>query len=123
MSDFTLVPFEAANDSVWFSDPISTEGTLTFDLGTVSTIQGLAIWNLSPSFSNALNEFELFADNDNIFTNGTRKQLITANAQQASLLTMNPFGATNAEAFSFAATPTRYIHLNILSNHQSESNF
>jgi len=81
---------------------------LTFDLGTISTIQGLALWNSRSS--NAINGFQLFADNDNNFNNGgTLLETFMASRSRSNQI--------SAQTFSFTPTSTQFVHLDITSNH------
>ncbi len=79
---------------------------LTFDLGDEFLIQGLALWRAN--FGSDINEFELFVDNDDNFENDGRTSLGTFNAS-----------SENVSTFSFTATETRYVHLNIHSTFNS----
>ena len=81
---------------------------MTFNLGNFYTIEKFALWNASDIA--AINNFELFANSDNDFSNANKTLLGTFNAN----LVPND---SLAQIFSFAATQTQFVHLNILSNH------
>ena len=76
----------------------------SFDLGALTTIIGIAIWNTNSV--GAVTSFELYSDTDFDFNNGTSELLIS----DTPLLTgLEP---APAQVFSFDAITTRYIHIN-----------
>ena len=76
-------------------------------------MERLLLWNSHETF--AINKFELFADDDNDFSNGTISLLGTFRADQDST------NQIPVQRFPFPATSTQYVHLNILSTHGSNS--
>ncbi|MCR9243691.1 MAG: PQQ-binding-like beta-propeller repeat protein [bacterium] len=76
--------------------------TITFDLGVAQPTNGIAIWN-PPTVGDAILGFELFADADNDFTNGTSRPL-GAFAVSA---------VRTGQAFGFTTVTTRFVHLRV----------
>lgn len=72
----------------------------TFDLGALFNIDGIAIWNTNSV--GAVSEFDVYADNDDNFSNGVGTQILGA-----SLLDFSE----SANVFLFAGAQTRYIHV------------
>ncbi len=124
VDDFTSIVNTARHNGVFFSSrrrfrdntswannitnlPVS----LTFDLGDSYSINKFALWN--ENGTDAINNFELFADNDNNFDNGRGTSLLRSSAN------MVPNNSL-AQVFSFAATQAQYVHLQINSNHGRE---
>jgi hypothetical protein len=97
----------------WQAGPGVTTGFVSFDLGSVVGVDGFRLWN-SSWFTGPgpvdVNQFTLFADNDFDPSNGLGASLGT-------------FTATSTEAdhpmqsFSFGTASTRYIQMQIESNH------
>lgn len=115
VTDFNTYTTTATHTSAPGIDWIGSGSTalLTFDLGSSEAIDSFALWNFSASPNSlGVNEFQLFADNDNNFVNGTTSQL--GNNLFAALSTSNP---ASAQVFNLTATDTQYVHMNILSNH------
>lgn len=77
-----------------------------FDLGGAQTIDALAIWNSGSVGS--ISRFEVYADNDGNFANGTTGLLVGP----------SPLGtnASPAQVFAFAGTSTRYVIFNGLAS-------
>ncbi len=72
----------------------------TFDLGLMSLIDGLAIWNTASV--GAITSFRVLYDTDADFGNGTSGELLGS----------TPLGAAGpAQVFSFGSVSTRYIHV------------
>ncbi len=94
----------------WFSSSGNRTGILTFEFDNFVTISALALWN--EDGEDGINEFELFRDTDNNFGNGGTTSLGTFNATER-----DEEGTISGETFSFDATTTRYVHVNIRSNH------
>ena len=80
----------------------------TFDLGTVVTIDAIAIWNTNSV--GAINNFSLFSDSDSNFGNGTSQLLLGP----TELLVFND--PVPAQVFGFSTTSTRFIHINGLNS-------
>ena len=99
----------------WESANNQTQGTLTFDLGEMFSINAIAIWN--DDFLGAIRDFELFADNDNLFDNGGTTSLGTFTALRLSISTTNQLPIP-AQPFFFDPVHTRYVHLDVISNHR-----
>lgn len=79
----------------------------SFDLGALFSIDGIAVWNSGSVGS--ITRFELYADNDADFSNGTTALILGASA----LSTATP---SIADVFSFASIQTRFIHFNGLAS-------
>ena len=67
----------------------------TFDLGSLFSIDAISIWNSGSAGS--ITRFELYADNDNNFANGTSALILGPSALA--------FGPTNPDIFRFAQCP------------------
>lgn len=80
----------------------------TFDLGAVTLINGVAVWNTTSV--GAISSFSLLADTDSDFGNGVSATLVAATALAT------PGSPVPAQVFSFAPTATRYVHFNGLSS-------
>jgi hypothetical protein len=79
----------------------------TFDLGTLTAIQSIAIWNTSSV--GAVTTIRVLADDDNDFSNGTSALLVAPSILGA---------AGPAHVFGFAAATTRYVHVEGLASLQ-----
>ena len=88
-----------------FANTGAPPGQFTFDLGALSSIDGLAFWAVQNPGS--VTQFELFPDNDGNFGNGTGPSLGVFNIGQ-------PPDPTAAQVVSFAPTTTRFIHQDVL---------
>ncbi len=87
-----------------------TSGTVTFTFSNAVTIREFLLWNITGN--NGIREFQLFADNNDDFSDGPGSMLgetFTANREAEFPVA--------AQRFSFSATTTQYVHLNILNNH------
>ncbi len=80
----------------------SSPQQFTFDLGSVLTIDALAVWNTNSV--GAVTSFTLYADTDSDFGNGVSSTLV---APSALTVYSDP---VPAQVFSFAPTATRYVH-------------
>jgi len=70
----------------------------------------LALWNFDNNA--AVNEFEVFADNNGVVSDGLGTSLGTFDAiQPQNFITISP------QIFFFSVTETRFVHLDITSNH------
>ncbi len=114
MTDFseidTLIHADGgANTGSWQSQNEVSTGILTFSFANIAIIESLALWN--DRSTRAIRQFELFADDDDNFTNdrGNLLGTFTANREERSFIT--------AQTFSFESTRTQYVHLRILNNH------
>ncbi len=76
----------------------------TFDLGALTTINGIAIWNTGFR-TGAVNSFSVFSDDDADFGNGTTGMLLGATPLAF------PSNPVPAQTFSFDATTTRFVHI------------
>ncbi len=92
----------------WTSAVGQNLGVLTFDLGTAVDLDGLGLWNSHVSARRLVN-FELFSDTDGDFANGGTTSL-------GSFMALAPASPIDAQTFSFAATTSQFIHLDIASN-------
>ncbi len=77
------------------------------------SIEAFALWNADNFFNDGINSFELLADTDGIFGNGGTTSLGSFNATL-------PGAPIPAQTFTFGAS-TRFVHLNITSNHGASS--
>lgn len=76
----------------------------TFDLGASVSIDAIAIWNSTTT--SPITSFQLFADDDDVFGNGTTSLLFGPTALGA---------AGPSQVFEFASINTRFIHIEGLS--------
>jgi len=74
----------------------------------------LALWNATGNIG--IREFELFADDNNNFTDGC-VNLLNNNTNTNTFEASQPSTPIFAQTFFFTSTETQYIHLNILNNH------
>jgi hypothetical protein len=81
----------------WFSNQGTTSATVTYDLGSIQTIDRLALWNEEISGIGSLNLL-YSTDNINFFS-------LASNLSP----TDNPPGSYGADVFSFAATSAQYV--------------
>ncbi len=97
-----------ANNAVAIIPPA---GVVTYGLGGPVTIEAFALWNENRGGSAAslgVQNFRLFADNDNDFSNGNLGQLGTDFVAVTGSL---------GQAFNFAATTTSFVHFQIIDNY------
>lgn len=80
---------------------------ITFNLGAPATISAIAFW--AANNIGTVTQFQLFADDDSNYSNGTSGQLGTTFSSAAGT-----GGANAAQVFTFASTTTQYVHLNVL---------
>lgn len=101
----------------WQSQVGIRTGFVTYDLGAVVAATGMFLWNSSWSTGGNIdvNQFTLFSDDDNDPFNGTTADLGTFNAAETG-------GPHPMQTFDFATTPTRFVHMEILTNHGSPTN-
>ncbi len=111
LADLISIEHNKENRDFWFSSSGNTTGTLTFDLGRNAFISGLALWN--GGGNRGVNEFELFADTNNDFSDGGTQSLIASTANMLLFTLLN----FPVQTYTFEETETRYLHLNIISNH------
>ncbi len=94
--------------AIYLPLPVDFLATLTYGFGASVGIQSIGVWNntgTSTSGIDAISGFNLFADNDGIFGNGTTSLLGSFSMAPRS------FGTTPADVFSFGAVTTPYVHL------------
>ncbi len=94
----------------------TTESTnnvqLTFVFPDVQNINAFLLWN--GRLSSGINSFQLFVDEDSDRSNGLGNQIGNSfNANRETGFSVP------AQRFTFTPTRTRYVHLNIISNHGS----
>ncbi len=77
--------------------------TFTFTLGGAPTIDGIAFWAVDNPGS--VTSFDLYADTDNDFSNGTSALLGSFSALA---------GVFSGQSFSFSAVSTGFVHLRAL---------
>lgn len=80
----------------------------SFDLGALYSIDAIGLWQSGSVGS--VTSFELYADNDNDFTNGVGALILGP--------TGLGFGTANAQVFNFAAAQSRFVHFNGLGSQQ-----
>ncbi|KGJ86900.1 PEP-CTERM sorting domain-containing protein [Colwellia psychrerythraea] len=85
---------------------VGPDGQFSFDLGSALNIDGLALW--ASTNIGSLASFDLYADTDQIWGNGVGSLLGSFNA-------LGGVGSDPAQIFSFAATSTQFLHIDILS--------
>ena len=112
VTDFATYTAAATHEGLVGTGFTNTESAgpqqFTFDLGSVQSIDAIAIWNTASV--GAITRFEVFYDSDSDFGNGTSGTLVAASALGA---------AGPAQVFGFASTATRYVHFNGLATLQS----
>lgn len=105
VTDFTS--FVSTNHSInaadrWVAAVGHIVGTINFDLGSVQTIDALALWNGSISANRAIHNFTLTGDN---------------NAYIGSFSATNASGSPKpAQVFDFTAISTQHVYMQITSN-------
>ena len=82
----------------------------TFDLGSLTTINKIAIWSVNEP--GAPSNFELFSDNDADFNNGTSGTLLGFTALAT------PSDPQPAQVFGFAAKNTQFVHINAFNSQE-----
>jgi hypothetical protein len=103
----------------WQSSVGIPTGIVTFDLGATVSLTGFRLWNSSWSTGGGnidVNDFFLFSDTDNDFSNGFAGAIGSFNALDSN-------GTIHSmQSYSFATTTTQFVHMRIFSNHGSSSN-
>lgn len=90
----------------WFSALNQTTGTITFDLGSSTTIDKLGLWNQHLTNTNSVKNFSLFDDGNNLIGSYT------------ALKGPGPdSNTTSAQIFSFAPVTTQHVTMQITSNY------
>ena len=82
-------------------------GQFSFDLGSILNLNGLAFWKTDNS--GTVLGFDLYTDTDQNYGNGIGGLLGTFLATA-----LGPALSSSAQAFSFGAVSTQYLHINIL---------
>ncbi len=83
-------------------------GIVTYGFGGAFNISAFGLWNGNGAVANfGIEEFSLFADNDNNLDNGTLGQLGNF------IATQGPLGQT----FNFTATSASFVHLQVIDNY------
>ncbi len=77
-------------------------------------ISGLAFWNARGVFG--IREFEIYADDNDDISDGLGQLL---GGRRTATMFEDTATTTTADIFRFNAVETRYVHLNIRSNHGS----
>ncbi len=98
----------------WLSAEGVTSGVLTFDLGEEFHIFQLGLWNITGN--QGVRGFQVLADNDADFDNGTRLELINRSTRGQS-----SGNTVRVERYSLTPTTSRYVDLNILSNYDGNA--
>ncbi|MFO0953728.1 MAG: discoidin domain-containing protein [Isosphaeraceae bacterium] len=104
--------FSASSGLDWISSTGVTTGNVDFDLGAAFTIDRFALWNIGDNDSRNLTGFTLLASPDNTFATTTNLGSFTAS-------TTDPAAAAPAQVFSFTATSTQFVRMQITSNNGS----
>jgi hypothetical protein len=97
-------------NSSWASGGGNPTGDVTFDMGSLVTLDKIAVWNWGLSDPVNLKDFTLFSDDNSAFTSATNLGSFTVSASA------NPF-AFPAQVFSFASTTDRYFRMSITANY------
>ena len=95
--------------SIWFSTQGNRTGDLEFDLGSILTIQSMALWNRGSDASDNIIGFTLFADDNAAFSSPTSLGGFTANPNTGSTSAVLP------EVFTFTPTAASHVRLRITS--------
>ena len=105
-----------SSDAVsWLSANSQTTGVITFDLGSIFSVQAVALWMGASGPTAHLNSFNIFSNRTNDF--GSSTSIGGGN---------NPQGAAqnqqnNAAVFALTPTDARFVFLQVVSNHGSSS--
>jgi hypothetical protein len=83
----------------WFSNQQSTSASVTYDLGSIKTIDAFALWNEE---SSGIGTLDLFQSADGVVFTLLAGGLLPTN---------NPVAPYGADVFSFAQLDTRYIRM------------
>ena len=112
VTDFATYTASATHEGLAGTGFTNTESAgpqqFTFDLGSIQSIDAIAIWNTASV--GAVTRIEVLFDSDADFGNGTSGVLVAASALGA---------AGPANVFSFSSTATRFVHINGLATLQS----
>lgn len=82
-------------------------GSFSYDLGAVYNIDAIGLW--ATANTGSVLQFNLYADNDNDFSNGNSGLLGGFNAVGSNYTAADP-----GQAFTFGDVSTRYVHMEIL---------
>ena len=88
-----------------FTNASGVPQIFSFDIGSMQTIDGFAIW--ANENIGSLTSFDLYADNDNIFGNGVGALL-------GSFIVSGPSTISSADVRSFSAVSTQFLHIDTL---------
>jgi hypothetical protein len=86
---------------------VGAYGSFSYDLGAVYDIDAIGLW--ATSNSGSVLQFNLYADNDNDFSNGNSGLLGGFTAVGSNNTAADP-----GQAFSFSEVATRYVHMEIV---------
>lgn len=82
-------------------------GSFSYDLGAVYNIDAIGLW--ATANTGSVLQFNLYADNDNDFSNGNSGLLGGFTAVGSNYTSADP-----GQAFTFGDVSTRYVHMEIL---------
>jgi hypothetical protein len=92
-----------------FTNIDAPPGQFSFDLGAVVSIDALAFWEVQNSGS--VHSFNLYADNDQDFTNGVGPLIGSFSATGGGF--SGP-AVSSSQVFTFAAVSTEFVHIDVL---------
>jgi hypothetical protein len=95
----------AGPDTKYFTEQAALPVLITLDMGAVSDLDALAIWNANSL--ERIGDFEIFSDIDNDFGNGGTNSLG---------IFSHGGGSGTVMTHSFASTSTQFLHLEVTSS-------
>ncbi|MBB6051519.1 hypothetical protein [Armatimonas rosea] len=107
--NFNSPAINTAGSASWASGLGNKTGVVTFDMGSLVTLDKIAVWNWGGSDPVSLTGFNLFSDDNSSFTSATSLGSFTVDPNGAAF-------ANPAQVFSFASTTDRYFRMSITSN-------
>ena len=105
--------------SMWMTDQIVQQATLTFDLGQVLSLNKVDIWNYNFGTPGYLSLLERGAKD---FTVAFSTDGISFTQVLAGTLAMGTGGALAAQSFDLTGA-ARYVQLNLLNNHATDPSY
>lgn len=115
VTDFATYVATATHDSTpdgvnsGFTNASAPPGQFSLDLGSVSSIDGLAFW--ATQNSGSVHGFRLYADTNNVFGDGGLTLIGTFNATGGGFGSAQPVGA---QVFTFGSVSTRFLHIDVI---------
>ena len=115
VTDFSsFVASTTALTAVGYSFAASqTSGNIDFDLGSILSVDELALWGREYNSNQNVDAFKLYASSDSSFTSPTLIGSFVNNPTGNN----DTVSAVKADVFSFGSVTTRYIRLEIDSNY------